>query len=117
MSDSSNCIRLSIRGLLRGAMQPMYARMFLTASSTYAQFAQAYYASNAARKNLVVLTGATVTKITFRPGSSPAHATGVEFLHDDNKHHVKVIKEVILSAGELLSSVVDVELGIEQRIL
>ena len=65
----------------------------------------------------VVLTGATVTKITFRPGSSPAQATGVEFLHDDNKHHVKVIKEVILSAGELLSSVVDVELGIEQRVL
>ncbi len=61
---------------------------------------QAYFKANASRENLVVLTGATVTKITFRAGSSPLQATGVEFLNGGQKYHAAVSREVIVSAGE-----------------
>ncbi|RPD63910.1 GMC oxidoreductase [Lentinus tigrinus ALCF2SS1-6] len=70
-----------------------------TATRSYA--ANAYFHANASRENLSVLTGATVTKITFRPGSSPLQATGVEFLHSGTKYHAAVSKEVVVSAGAL----------------
>ncbi|KAI0702954.1 GMC oxidoreductase [Cerioporus squamosus] len=70
-----------------------------TATRSYA--ANAYFKANASRENLFVLTGATVTKITSRAGSSPLQATGVEYLHDGKKYHAAVSKEVIVSAGAL----------------
>lgn len=62
---------------------------------------QAHFEANADRKNLFVLTSAIVSKIKFRPGSSHAVATGVEFLHHGQRYHAAVNKEVILSAGKL----------------
>ncbi|KAI0709499.1 GMC oxidoreductase [Earliella scabrosa] len=59
----------------------------------------AYYAPNAARKNLVVLTKSHAARIVFSPGSSPLTATGVEFLHEGKTYVAQARKEVILSAG------------------
>ncbi|RDX50177.1 GMC oxidoreductase [Lentinus brumalis] len=70
-------------------------------SATRSYAANAYFKANASRENLVVLTGATVTKITFRAGSSPLQATGVEFLNGGQKYHAAVSREVIVSAGAL----------------
>ncbi|KAI0647276.1 GMC oxidoreductase [Trametes meyenii] len=61
--------------------------------------ANAYYEPNTGRENLVVLTGSLVSRITFRPSSSPLVATGVDFVNDGNTHHVAARKEVILCAG------------------
>lgn len=63
-------------------------------------FSQSYYAPNANRKNLVVLTGSIASRILFRSGTSPLVATGVEFLNGERKYEVEVRKEVIVSAGK-----------------
>ncbi|PIL34201.1 hypothetical protein GSI_03912 [Ganoderma sinense ZZ0214-1] len=60
---------------------------------------KSYLEPNAERKNLVVLTGATVSRVTFLKGSSPLKATGVEFLRGEKTYHVAVAKEVLLAAG------------------
>ncbi|TFK85975.1 GMC oxidoreductase [Polyporus arcularius HHB13444] len=70
-----------------------------TATRSYA--GNAYFEANADRKNLFVLTSATVSRITFRDGSSPLQATGIEFLHGGKPYYAAVHKEVILSAGSL----------------
>lgn len=60
---------------------------------------QAYFEPNAGRKNLVVTTGSLVSRIIFRPESSPLLATGVEFIHGGNTFIAAARKEVILCAG------------------
>lgn len=60
---------------------------------------QAYYEPNAARKNLVVLTGSIVARILFQQDAQPLIATGVEFLNADKAYTVSASKEVILCAG------------------
>ncbi|CAE6446915.1 unnamed protein product [Rhizoctonia solani] len=66
--------------------------------------ANTYYAYNAHRPNLVVLTGAQATKINFQNASNSKTedlvATGVSFVHKSQTYTVKANKEVILSAGE-----------------
>jgi len=49
------------------------------------------------RKNLTVLTGASITKVTF----SGRTATGFEFIRDKTLHQVKAEKEAILSLGSI----------------
>ncbi|KAI0332148.1 GMC oxidoreductase [Cubamyces sp. BRFM 1775] len=61
--------------------------------------ASAYYEPNAGRKNLVILTNSTVTKINFRSGSSPLQAVGVEFINGNQRYNAVARKEVILAAG------------------
>ncbi|KAI0636746.1 GMC oxidoreductase [Trametes polyzona] len=80
-----------------GAVTSFVAVDSRTATRSYA--ANAYYEPNSSRKNLVVLTNATVSKINFRPGSSPLVATSVEFLHSGQKYIAAARKEVILAAG------------------
>ncbi|KAI0709492.1 GMC oxidoreductase [Earliella scabrosa] len=70
-----------------------------SSTGTRSYSGSAYYAPNADRKNLTVLTNAHVARIVFRPGSSPLVATGVEFIHGDKTYVVQVKKEVIVSAG------------------
>jgi len=67
--------------------------------------ANAYYAPNASRQNLKVLTGASAHRLLFAPAEQPegVKATGVEFIHDKNAFEVQASKEVILSAGTLKS--------------
>ncbi|EUC63663.1 glucose dehydrogenase, partial [Rhizoctonia solani AG-3 Rhs1AP] len=70
--------------------------------------ATTYYAYNAHRPNLVVLTGAQATKINFKgtPGSNKTGnlvATGVTFVHKSQMYTVKAKKEVLLSAGTFQS--------------
>ncbi|KAJ8474322.1 hypothetical protein ONZ51_g7298 [Trametes cubensis] len=61
--------------------------------------ANAYYEPNAGRKNLVILTNSTVTKINFRSGSSPLQAVGVELMNGSQRYNATARKEVILAAG------------------
>ncbi|KDQ20128.1 hypothetical protein BOTBODRAFT_27541 [Botryobasidium botryosum FD-172 SS1] len=73
-----------------------------TGSRSYA--ANAYYAPNASRENLKVLTGALVHKLLFstKPNED-VQATGVAFIYDGKPFEVKARKEVIVSAGALKS--------------
>ncbi|KAJ7323864.1 GMC oxidoreductase [Mycena albidolilacea] len=73
-------------------------------SWTRSYAATAYYMPNRGRKNLVVLTEATVARVLFAdaPGKELT-ATGVEFIHGGKKLNVYAKKEVILSAGAIKS--------------
>ncbi|KAJ7116266.1 alcohol oxidase [Mycena crocata] len=59
----------------------------------------AYYTPNANRKNLILLTGAQVTKVVF--DKHTAVATGVEYSVANETYTANVSKEVILAAGSL----------------
>lgn len=61
----------------------------------------AYLDPAAGRSNLVVLTGAQVTKITFDTSGSVPRATGVDFAQSSGgtTYHIEAKSEVILSAG------------------
>ncbi|KAH9924717.1 uncharacterized protein B0H18DRAFT_955336 [Fomitopsis serialis] len=63
----------------------------------------AYYAPNAARPNLLVVTGAQVTKIvTSQAGSSGnLTATGITFVSGSQTYTANASREVILSAGSV----------------
>ncbi|CCO28849.1 hypothetical protein BN14_02847 [Rhizoctonia solani AG-1 IB] len=66
----------------------------------------AYFEPNASRRNLHVLTGATVNRVLIHPsGTNGQHrATGVEFIHLRRPHRVEAVKEVIIcAAGAYLS--------------
>ncbi|KAG6812981.1 hypothetical protein H0H92_014912 [Tricholoma furcatifolium] len=63
--------------------------------------AMGYYAPNALRANLVVLTGAQVTKILTKNVNGLALATQVEYIAGNKTYTVSVNKEVILSAGTI----------------
>ncbi|CAE6537225.1 unnamed protein product [Rhizoctonia solani] len=70
--------------------------------------ATTYYAYNAHRPNLVVVTGAQATKINFKNAvngnkTKNLMATGVSFVHQSQTYTVQVKKEVILSAGTFQS--------------
>ncbi|KAJ7464023.1 alcohol oxidase [Mycena latifolia] len=65
---------------------------------TYAT--NSYYTPNAHRKNLVLLTGAQVTKVVFDTKTGII-AKAVEYTANSKTYTVHVIKEVILSAGTL----------------
>ncbi|KAJ7637777.1 GMC oxidoreductase [Mycena rosella] len=73
-------------------------------SWTRSYAATAYYIPNRERKNLVVLTEATVARVLFAdaPGKDLT-ATGVEFIHAGKTLKVYAKKEVILSAGAIKS--------------
>ncbi|KAG6906660.1 hypothetical protein DXG01_012717 [Tephrocybe rancida] len=61
--------------------------------------AMGYYAPNAHRNNLVVVTGAHVTKIITKKTNGLVSATSVEYLSGNVTYTVAVGKEVVLSAG------------------
>ncbi|KAL7283580.1 hypothetical protein ACG7TL_003015 [Trametes sanguinea] len=61
--------------------------------------ANAYYEPVADRKNLLILTGALVSKIAFDRSRTPLVATGVEFMKGDATYMATSRREVILSAG------------------
>jgi choline dehydrogenase-like flavoprotein len=61
--------------------------------------AKAYLTPHRARANLHVLTGAHATRILFEG----QRAVGVEFLQDGVKREVRAKRDVLLSAGALLS--------------
>ncbi|KAH7318881.1 alcohol oxidase [Rhizoctonia solani] len=65
--------------------------------------ANTYYRSVAHRPNLVVLTEAQATKIELEHGEGGVTATGVSFVHHNKTFTAKAKKEVILSAGTLLT--------------
>ncbi|KAJ8083481.1 hypothetical protein PM082_009355 [Marasmius tenuissimus] len=77
------------------SIDPMTAKR----SSAYS----AYYAPNAERKNLVVLSAATVNKLVISDdkASGLKRITGVEFTHEGSVSTVPVKREVILSAGSV----------------
>ncbi|KAF8211133.1 hypothetical protein K438DRAFT_2047591 [Mycena galopus ATCC 62051] len=63
-----------------------------------------YYQPNATRDNLTVVVGAHVTKIvTEQDQNGCATAVEVAFVCEEASHIVKVSKEVILSAGTIMS--------------
>lgn len=59
--------------------------------------ATAYLQPNINKSNLVVLTGATATKVVF----DKKVAIGAEFIVGEEKYFVRANKEVILSAGSI----------------
>ena len=69
------------------------------ANTTRSYSATNYLLPNIGRKNLVVLTGALVSKVVIEDKV----ATGLEFLVDGVKYTTKATKEVILSAGAIQS--------------
>ncbi|KAG8754821.1 hypothetical protein FRC14_004624 [Serendipita sp. 396] len=78
------------------------ARSVDPATQTRSYAAPAYYAPNANRANLIVLTGAQATKIVFnttknRDGTYTA--TGVSYVYGGVSYTVSASKEVILSGG------------------
>ncbi|CCO35528.1 Choline dehydrogenase Short=CDH [Rhizoctonia solani AG-1 IB] len=77
-------------------------------TGTRSYSASTYYAYNAHRPNLVVLTGAQATKINFKDEKNNTKhenlvATGVSFVHKSKTYTVKAKKEVILAAGAFQS--------------
>ncbi|KAJ7230526.1 GMC oxidoreductase [Mycena pura] len=74
-------------------------------SWTRSYAATAYYLPNRERKNLVVLTEATVGRVLFADAASGKDltATGVEFIHGGKTLKVHARREVILSAGAIKS--------------
>ncbi|QRV84518.1 GMC oxidoreductase [Ceratobasidium sp. AG-Ba] len=75
-----------------------------TGKRSYA--ASTYFAYNAGRTNLVVLTGAQVTKINFANASasgSKLKATGVSFVSNSTGYSAHARKEVVLAAGAIQS--------------
>jgi choline dehydrogenase-like flavoprotein len=78
-------------------------------SGTRSSSLTGYFEPNADRKNLVVLTGVEATKVLFKTAGTqnkktPRVAEAVEFVSGGHKYTVKAKREVILSAGVLLSS-------------
>ncbi|KAJ6452435.1 GMC oxidoreductase [Mycena sanguinolenta] len=74
-------------------------------SWTRSYAATAYYMPHRERKNLVVLTEATVARILFADArGEELTATGVEFIHGGKTFRVHAKKEVILSAGAIKSA-------------
>ena len=71
------------------------------ASRSYA--GNAYYKPNAARPNLLVLTGALVTKVVFANSKKPLVAIGVEFAFEEHTYTAFSKLEIILSAGSFQS--------------
>lgn len=68
--------------------------------------ANAYYAPNADRPNLKVLTGALASKVVFseeKSASGDLVASGVQFTSNGAEYVVKVKKEVIVSCGTVKS--------------
>lgn len=61
--------------------------------------AKAYLTPHRSRANLQVITGAHATRILFEG----KRAVGVEFLQDGQKNELRAKREVLLSAGALLS--------------
>ncbi|CAE6502450.1 unnamed protein product [Rhizoctonia solani] len=67
----------------------------------------AYFEPNAGRRNLHVLTGATVNRTLIRPDSNGQYrATDVEFIHSGRPYQVGANKEVIICAGAYLSPII-----------
>ncbi len=62
--------------------------------------AKGYLTPHLSRPNLHVITGAHATRITFGEGR---RANGVEYRKDGQLHTVQAAREVLLSAGSLLS--------------
>lgn len=65
--------------------------------------AKAYLTPHLGRRNLRVRTGAQVLRILLSDTSQGLRATGVEYLRDGARHVVQARREVLLSAGALLS--------------
>ncbi|KAA1467686.1 alcohol oxidase [Dentipellis sp. KUC8613] len=60
----------------------------------------AHYETSIHKKNLVILTGAQVTRVLLEPGTDElVTATGIEFVKDGFEHIGRASREVILSAG------------------
>ncbi|GLI74784.1 hypothetical protein PoHVEF18_003032 [Penicillium ochrochloron] len=77
--------------------------------------ASAYYAPIARRKNLHVLTDATVLNVLIEMIDGERSATGVRVRHGDNEMDVKAAREVILCAGSIQSPQLLELSGIGQR--
>ncbi|KXN92643.1 L-sorbose 1-dehydrogenase [Leucoagaricus sp. SymC.cos] len=63
--------------------------------------ANSYYLPNASRKNLILLSGAQVTKIVTQAKSGRVVATGVQFVSQRQTYTALVRGEVIVSAGAI----------------
>ena len=74
-------------------------------NTTRSYSAPAYLFPNAARKNLIVLTGALVEKINWasNTGGGKAVASGVTFNSGGKKYTAVAKKEVLISAGTVNS--------------
>lgn len=92
-------------GLALGPYENLVAYDPATATRSFA--ATAYYAPNAERPNLQVLTDALVNKVLFastdRRQRQPLTATGLSFTADGKEYVAKAKREVILSAGAFQS--------------
>lgn len=65
--------------------------------------AKAYLTPHLQRSNLAVRTGAQVLRIVLTDTANGLRATGVEYVRDGVRHTVYARREVLLSAGALLS--------------
>ncbi|KAH9957092.1 alcohol oxidase [Russula dissimulans] len=71
---------------------------------TRAYAANMYYEPHASRNNLVVLTSAHVTRVSLSEAvSEDATAESVSFIHEGKEYRAHVKKEVIVSAGAIMS--------------
>ncbi|KAL0059085.1 hypothetical protein AAF712_014216 [Marasmius tenuissimus] len=62
-------------------------------------YAYNYYTSSPERNNLLVLTGAMVSRVILSQSGELHQATGVEYLHGDQVYVANASHEVVLSAG------------------
>lgn len=65
--------------------------------------ATAYYQPNAAKPNLVLLTGATVQELLLEPTKDEWTAKGATFTHEGEEHSISVRGEIIICAGSVQS--------------
>lgn len=76
---------------------------YMDQSAKRSHAGSAFYAPNADRENLTLLTGALVKKIIFETAGEVVTATGVQYAADDKEHFIRAKEEVILAAGTVQS--------------
>ncbi|KAK7034765.1 hypothetical protein VNI00_012172 [Paramarasmius palmivorus] len=74
-------------------------------------YALDYFTHNQGRTNLLVLTGATVTRILLSNTGSEVEATGLEYISNGETYIANASREVILSAGTAFSNIRLLELS------
>lgn len=84
---------------------PLLARNVDPSAGVRSYAATGYFAPNIGKSNLILLTGAQATKINFKKSKGKIIAAGVDYVFENTTYSVSAQKEIILAAGESITTV------------